>query len=227
MARSWPNFFSSTSIKTQKGRRLISSHLVNRKCSVSLLYGQKDNFYLLNNSGNPERERWVHLARSGSQSEHRIRFVLSARGFNDIIIGYRMAREDKLNFFFSSVESISQLHSLMKYFSKLRRNFVSRSGHVMFCLLYKHQWNTKPIHFNSCWLREPQFIATLIFSRVKIYILLHGFVCLESWDVFKSHAVFWQARRVGQNPSKRVKYPTILYAKPYNKRFIIQLEGLK
>ena len=26
--------------------------------------------------------------------------------------------------------------------------FISISGHVMFCLLYKHQWNTKPFYFN-------------------------------------------------------------------------------
>ena len=27
--------------------------------------------------------------------------------------------------------------------------FISISGHVMFCLLYKHQWNTKPFYFNT------------------------------------------------------------------------------
>ena len=26
--------------------------------------------------------------------------------------------------------------------------FISISGHVIFCLLYKHQWNTKPFYFN-------------------------------------------------------------------------------
>lgn len=31
--------------------------------------------------------------------------------------------------------------------SKTNRNFVSRSGHIMFCLLSK-QWNTEPFHFN-------------------------------------------------------------------------------
>ena len=26
--------------------------------------------------------------------------------------------------------------------------FISISGHVIFCLFYKHQWNTKPFYFN-------------------------------------------------------------------------------
>ena len=38
------------------------------------------------NAGNPERETWTHLARSGSQSEYRICFILPARGFSHIII---------------------------------------------------------------------------------------------------------------------------------------------
>ena len=36
-------------------------------------------------AGNPERERQANLARSGGQSEHRIRFILPARGFSHII----------------------------------------------------------------------------------------------------------------------------------------------
>ena len=35
------------------------------------------------------------------------------------------------------------------FFQHKKRNFVSPSGHVMFYLLYKHQWTTKPFHFNS------------------------------------------------------------------------------
>ena len=41
--------------------------------------GQKENFNLETNAGNPE-----YLARSGSQSEWRIRFILLARGFSHI-----------------------------------------------------------------------------------------------------------------------------------------------
>lgn len=36
-------------------------------------------------AGNPERGTWTHLARSGSQSEYRICFILLARGFSHII----------------------------------------------------------------------------------------------------------------------------------------------
>ena len=34
------------------------------------------------------------------------------------------------------------------FFQREKSNFVSLSGHVMFYLLYKHQWVTKPFHFN-------------------------------------------------------------------------------
>ena len=37
--------------------------------------------------------------------------------------------------------------SLEIFFQHEKRNFVSPSGHVMFCLLYKHLLNTKPFHF--------------------------------------------------------------------------------
>ena len=35
------------------------------------------------------------------------------------------------------------------FFQHEKRNFVSPSGHVIFYLLHKHQWTTKPFHFNS------------------------------------------------------------------------------
>ena len=51
----------------------------------------------------------------------------------------------------SSVEKYftSERSERVKYFQHEKRNFVSPSGHVMFYLLYKHQWNTKPFHRNS------------------------------------------------------------------------------
>ena len=30
-----------------------------------------------------------------------------------------------------------------------KMKFISISGHVIFCLLYKHQWNTKPFYFTQ------------------------------------------------------------------------------
>ena len=44
------------------------------------------------------------------------------------------------------------------FFQHEKRNFVSPSGHVMFYLLYKHQWNTKPFHFNSFLVWKAWFI---------------------------------------------------------------------
>ena len=57
------------------------------------------------------------------------------------------------------------------FFQHEKRNFVSPSGHVMFYLLYKHQWNTKPFHFNSflVWkahVKIPSFCA-------KAHLVLH------------------------------------------------------
>ena len=42
---------------------------------------KKENFSCGTNAGNPERERWAHLACSGTQSESGNRFILPAREF--------------------------------------------------------------------------------------------------------------------------------------------------
>ena len=47
--------------------------------------------------------------------------------------------------------------------------FISISGHVIFCLLYKHQWNTKPFYFYFYYVT----ITTVISSHVKITCYLH------------------------------------------------------
>ena len=53
-----------------------------------LIYSQKQNSFLGGNkAGNSERAWWANLARSGSQSECWIRFILPAHGFSHIIIG--------------------------------------------------------------------------------------------------------------------------------------------
>ena len=43
-------------------------------------------------------------------------------------------------------------------FQHEKRNFVSPSDHVMFYLLYKHQWNTKPFYLNSFLVWKVWFI---------------------------------------------------------------------
>ena len=42
-------------------------------------------FYLRDPAGSPERARWLHLARSGNQSQRAIWFILPARGASRII----------------------------------------------------------------------------------------------------------------------------------------------
>ena len=42
-------------------------------------------FYLRDTAGSPERARWLHLARLGSQSQRAIWFILPARGASRII----------------------------------------------------------------------------------------------------------------------------------------------
>ena len=41
-----------------------------------------------------------------------------------------------------------------------KRNFVSPSGHVMFFLLYKHQWNTKPFHLIVFWCERRDLLCS-------------------------------------------------------------------
>ena len=53
--------------------------------------------------------------------------------------GYRIYDHAEIRNFSSSVEIIFQHDSEIWYL---------QSGYVMFFLLYKHQWNTKPFHFN-------------------------------------------------------------------------------
>ena len=94
MAGYWPSSFSlraygeaqSRSINSQKRTRPISSHLdrtnlVNKGFIIWLLVW----FCLRDTAGSPERARWLHLARSGSQSQRVIWFILPARGVSHII----------------------------------------------------------------------------------------------------------------------------------------------
>ena len=96
MAGYWPSSFfaclwtetKSRSINSQKKKitRPISSHLdrtnlVNKGFIIWLLV----KFCLRDTAGSPERARWLHLARSGSQSQRVIWFILSAHGASHII----------------------------------------------------------------------------------------------------------------------------------------------
>ena len=77
------------------------------------------------------------------------------------------------------------------FFQHEKRNFISSSGHVMFYLLYKHQWTTKPFHFNSFFGVKGAIYfvvtATVIFSHVKVTCYFH----MWRYQVLaKAHLVF-------------------------------------
>ena len=82
MAGYWPSsFFVSVHKLAKKRTRPISSHLdrtnlVNQGFITWLLV----KFCLRDTAGSPERARWLHLARSGSQSQRAIWFILPAHG---------------------------------------------------------------------------------------------------------------------------------------------------
>ena len=56
--------------KKERGQypAILTSHLVNKGFIIGLL----GKFFLRDKAGSPERARWLHLARSGSQSQRRI-----------------------------------------------------------------------------------------------------------------------------------------------------------
>ena len=70
-------------------------------------------------------------------------------------------------FLFEYWKNISWVSAANKLniFEHKKRNFVAPRSHVMFYLLYKHQWNTKPLFV--CERCGVVAIATVIFSLVK------------------------------------------------------------
>ena len=85
MAGYWQSS-SSRSINSEKRTRPISSHvdrtsLVNKGFIICL----SRKFFLRDTAGSPKRARWLHLARSGSQSHRAIWVILPARAASHII----------------------------------------------------------------------------------------------------------------------------------------------
>ena len=69
----------------KKERGQYPANLVNKGFIIWLLV----KFYSRDTAGSPERARWLHLARSGSQSQRAIWFILPAHGASHIIsMGY-------------------------------------------------------------------------------------------------------------------------------------------
>ena len=94
MAGYWPSLFfaclwsetKSRSINSQKKERdQYPATLTEQTWSIkNLLYGFRGKFFLWDTAGSPERARWLHLARPGSQSQHAIWIILPARGASHI-----------------------------------------------------------------------------------------------------------------------------------------------
>ena len=88
----------------------ISSHLdrtnlVNKGFIIWLLV----KFCLRDTAGSPERARWLHLARSGSQSQRTIWFILHARGASHLIMSDTVYRVLRLCMLFHLSSACSQI----------------------------------------------------------------------------------------------------------------------
>ena len=77
----WPTYFFFRVYEPRSGERTrpASTHL-HRTSLVN-----KGNFFLRDTAGSPERARWSYLAHMGSQSQHRISFILPVRGASRMI----------------------------------------------------------------------------------------------------------------------------------------------
>ena len=64
----------------------IQSSWPNKLVQLRICYMTFGKFFLRDVAGSPARARWLHLARSSSQSQRRICFILPARGASHIII---------------------------------------------------------------------------------------------------------------------------------------------
>ena len=91
MAGYWPSSFfaclwTETKSRSKKRTRAISSHLdrTNLVNKGFILWLQRK-FCLWETAGSPEQARWLHLDRSGSQSQRAIWFILPACGARHII----------------------------------------------------------------------------------------------------------------------------------------------
>ena len=94
MAGYWPSSFfaclwtetKSRSINSQKKNNihLDRTNLVNKGFIIWL----SGKFFMRDTAGSPERARWLHLARQGSQSQRAIWFILPARGASHIIMSF-------------------------------------------------------------------------------------------------------------------------------------------
>ena len=87
MAEYWPSsFFLRVHKHAKKERGQYPAILTEQTWSIKDLFiWLLVKFCLQDAAGSPERARWLHLARSGSQSQRAIWFILPAHGAGHII----------------------------------------------------------------------------------------------------------------------------------------------
>ena len=74
---------------------------------------KKRPFSCRTNAANLERATWTHLARSGSHSERRTRFILPARGFSHAMLQCWLLLRRDLGLFFTFPTQYKQPKDLL------------------------------------------------------------------------------------------------------------------
>ena len=104
-------------------------------------------------------------------------------------------------------------------FQHEKRNLVSPSGHVMFYLLYKHQWNAKPFHFNSFWCERRDLLCSLskgdiftcadntLFSHVKISSFCTKAHLVIHWCLYNKIIMITHTQSVLHHSPQEVGFP--------------------
>ena len=99
-------------------------------------------------------------------------WIVINRGYYKVTWGYKISFR-----LLKNISRVSAVNRVKYFFQHKKRNFVSPSSHVMFYLLNKHQWNSKPFYWNSFFSLKGavyyEAIATVIFSHVKIACYFH------------------------------------------------------
>ena len=130
MAGYWPSSFFC-----KKRTRPISSHfdrtnLVNKGFIIWLL----GKFCLRDTAGSSERARWLHLARSGSQSQRVIWFILPARGASHIINIDYFIESATYGFLFTSCKTLE--NSLVRCAHSFVFQLVNKNPYVALSMKY-------------------------------------------------------------------------------------------
>ena len=119
----------SRSINSQKKEKKIGQYpaiLTEQILAFGEILGE---FCLRDTAGSPERARWLHLARSGSQSQRAIWFILPARGTSHIITAVILLTRARCY----ATHYLSQIRINLLAFYHECRSLIGYATHVLFC----------------------------------------------------------------------------------------------